>query len=72
MVRFLVSADRFGARNREPRQEWRIGEIERWSRKWRVFRFRPRSVENGPDGHPNSPTCGHPKFLHPERGVTAS
>ena len=24
-----------------------------------------------PDGHPNSPTCGHPKFLHPERGVMA-
>ena len=23
-----------------------------------------------PDGHPNSPTCGHFKFLHPERGVT--
>jgi hypothetical protein len=19
-----------------------------------------------PGGHPNSPTCGHPKFLHPE------
>jgi len=26
-------------------------------------------VEN-PDGHPNSPTCGHPKLPHPERGVT--
>ena len=25
----------------------------------------------GPDGHPNSPTCGHLKFPHPERGVTA-
>ena len=24
----------------------------------------------GPDGHPNSPTCGHLKFPHPERGVT--
>jgi porin len=24
----------------------------------------------GPDGHPNSSTCGHPKLLHPERGVT--
>ena len=24
-----------------------------------------------PDGHPNSPTCGHPKFLHPECCVTA-
>ena len=23
-----------------------------------------------PDGHPNSPTCGHLKFPHPERGVT--
>jgi len=21
-----------------------------------------------PDGHPNSPTCGHLKFPHPERG----
>jgi dienelactone hydrolase len=25
-----------------------------------------------PGGHPNSPTCGHLKFLHPERGVTTS
>jgi hypothetical protein len=25
---------------------------------------------NPPDGHPNSPTCGHLKFPHPERGVT--
>jgi hypothetical protein len=24
-----------------------------------------------PDGHPNSPTCGHLKFPHPERGVMA-
>ena len=24
-----------------------------------------------PDGHPNSPTFGHLKFPHPERGVTA-
>jgi regulator of cell morphogenesis and NO signaling len=24
-----------------------------------------------PDGHPNSSACGHLKFLHPERGVTA-
>ena len=24
-----------------------------------------------PDGHPNSPTLGHLKFPHPERGVTA-
>lgn len=24
-----------------------------------------------PNGHPNSPTCGHLKFPHPERGVTA-
>ena len=23
-----------------------------------------------PDGHPNSPTCGHLKLPHPERGVT--
>ena len=23
-----------------------------------------------PDGHPNSPTYGHLKFPHPERGVT--
>jgi hypothetical protein len=23
-----------------------------------------------PDGHPNSSTCGHLKFLHPERGLT--
>jgi len=23
---------------------------------------------HGPDGHPNSPTCGHLKFPHPERG----
>jgi hypothetical protein len=23
-----------------------------------------------PDGHPNSPTCGHLKFPHPDRGVT--
>ena len=23
-----------------------------------------------PDGHPNSPTCAHLKFPHPERGVT--
>ncbi len=27
--------------------------------------------ESGPDGHPNSPTFGHLKFPHPERGVTA-
>jgi hypothetical protein len=25
-----------------------------------------------PDGHPNSPTYGHPKFPHPGRGVTAA
>jgi hypothetical protein len=25
-----------------------------------------------PGGHPKSPTCGHLKFLHPERGVTTS
>jgi hypothetical protein len=24
-----------------------------------------------PDGHPNSPTYGHLKFPHPERGVMA-
>ena len=24
----------------------------------------------GPDGHPNSPTCGHLKFPHPDLGVT--
>lgn len=29
-------------------------------------------VERGPGGHPNSPACGHPKLLHPERGVKAS
>lgn len=23
-----------------------------------------------PDGHPNSPACGHLKFPHPERDVT--
>ena len=28
--------------------------------KWWLFRV-------GPGGHPNSPTCGHPKFPHPER-----
>jgi len=26
---------------------------------------------SSPDGHPNSPTCGHLKFPHLERGVTA-
>ena len=25
--------------------------------------------EEGPDGHPNSPTYGHPKFPHPGLGV---
>jgi hypothetical protein len=29
------------------------------------------SSQKRPDGHPNSPTCGHLKFPHPERGVTA-
>ena len=24
---------------------------------------------NNPDGHPNSPTYGHPKFPHPDLGV---
>ena len=28
---------------------------------------RVQGVER-PDGHPNSPTCGHLKFPHPERG----
>ena len=27
-------------------------------------------TELTPDGHPNSPTCGHLKLPHPERGVT--
>ena len=27
-------------------------------------------VANNPDGHPNSPTSGHPKLPHPEVGVT--
>jgi 2,4-dienoyl-CoA reductase-like NADH-dependent reductase (Old Yellow Enzyme family) len=28
----------------------------------------PDLVRN-PDGHPNSPTYGHPKFPHPDLGV---
>ncbi len=27
-----------------------------------------RGFTDDPDGHPNSPTCGHLKFPHPERG----
>jgi hypothetical protein len=30
-----------------------------------------QSLFSNPDGHPNSPTCGHLKFPHPERGVMA-
>ena len=36
--------------------------------------YRNRSEANRdrlPDGHPNSPTYGHLKFPHPERGVMA-
>ena len=29
-----------------------------------------KQEDDFPDGHPNSPTCGHLKFPHPERGVT--
>jgi hypothetical protein len=29
------------------------------------------SFYSSPDGHPNSPTCCHLKFPHPERGVMA-
>ena len=25
------------------------------------------ALDDLPDGHPNSPTCGHLKFPHPER-----
>ena len=28
------------------------------------------TLTGSPDGHPNSPTCGHLKLPHPERGVT--
>ncbi len=27
-------------------------------------------ASTAPDGHPKSPTCGHLKLPHPERGVT--
>ena len=32
----------------------------------RKYRDRPISLADAPGGHPNSPTCGHPKFPHPE------
>ncbi len=35
-----------------------------------TLRISPPPLES-PDGHPNSPTCGHLKFPHPERGVMA-
>ena len=36
----------------------------------RLKRDTKRTRVTAPDGHPNSPTCGHLKFPHPERGVT--
>ena len=35
-----------------------------------VLQVTPVISERAPDGHPNSPTCGHLKLPHPERGVT--
>lgn len=29
--------------------------------------FMSHRIRESPGGHPNSPTCGHPKFPHPEQ-----
>jgi len=62
-VHLSVRAESMGGRWLNPRK----ADLHRWRET-----FAQQLRRYGPDGHPNSPTCGHPKLLHPERGVKAS